>query len=64
MDMKTDNENAVTGQCDHIVGWVLGAHPELGDRDRISRQSNRDQVDELFRFCPACGFSLDGKGEN
>lgn len=60
-------EVAVTGQiehkvCDHIVGVVLSSCPEYGGVDRLSRESERADLDESFGYCPCCGSALGANG--
>ena len=51
-------EDTVTGQCDHIVGLFLDPYVQYGGYDRLVRQSEGLDIDELFKYCPCCGLSL------
>ena len=57
-------EDAVTGQCDHIIG--LASYPSSYEwvRDRLVLQSEKEDVDEAFAYCPCCGASLAGKNRS
>jgi hypothetical protein len=57
----SDIEDAVTGQCDHIVGFLLGTFPQHGDVDRLTRESEDVRhLDLEFNYCPLCGGRLGG----
>jgi hypothetical protein len=53
-----DTKEAVTGQCDHIVGLFLSPYIHEGGSDRLVHQSEGMDVDETFRFCPSCGREI------
>jgi hypothetical protein len=51
-------QDAVTGQCDHIVGFILSDFPQFGGTDGLVRKSEGALVSEAFNFCPLCGCEL------
>lgn len=53
--------NTVTGQCDHIVGFLISDFPQYGERDRLVRASENEGSTQGFRFCPACGVATNGE---
>ena len=57
-----DTQDTVTGQCDHIVGLFLADYPQHGESDRLARQSEGLDVDEIFNYCPSCGVNLKVRG--
>ena len=52
-------DDAVTGQCDHIVGFLADDFPQFGGIDGLVRISaGVAEVTEAFIFCPSCGQRL------
>jgi hypothetical protein len=51
-------EDAMTGQCDHVVGFLSDPFTQFGGTDRLLRQSEGACPSELFNFCPLCGGEL------
>lgn len=48
-------------RCDHIIGMWLDPFPSPdGSDDRLVRQSEGLDVDELFKYCPDCGEEISG----
>ena len=59
MPVSAKLDDAVTEQrCDHVVGFALAVFPQHGETDRIVKESERETVDQAFRFCPLCGIEL------
>ena len=48
----------MTGQCDHIVGFLLADYPQYGEQDMLVRASEAVTPSESFAFCPVCGEGL------
>lgn len=58
MTAQAKLEDAVTGQCDHIVGFHADDFPQFGGIDGLVRSSEKIRVDDPFTFCPLCGCEL------
>jgi hypothetical protein len=56
--------STVTGQCDHIIGWIEVGHPEYGGMDRLAGMEDIEDVTDRFNYCPMCGLSIDKKSGN
>jgi len=48
----------VTGQCDHIVGFLLSDFSQYGETDRLIRATEDSGATQPFNYCPLCGERL------
>ena len=51
-------DDAVTGQCNHIIGFHVDEFPQFGGDDRLIRANEQFSVGVPFTFCPLCGLEL------